>query len=128
MSDTNTTLSGLNRVAMSSMSSSPETMPKPFLRSMTTSPKVTGIMPTWAILRIASVSVAMSFPFSMTKQFPGATDAAGIPTFMSSEVIRAPSSMASWWTMAAAATWPKSTRPFCMEYFFASTCPKEPAP
>lgn len=106
MSETKTTLSGLNTVARYSIIWSPDTMAKPFLRSMTTSPKVTGMMPIWACLRRASSSVTTSFPSSRTKQSPGGNDEAGMPAFMSSEVTSSPSSMASWCTIAAAETWP----------------------
>lgn len=106
MSDTNTTRSGLNTVARYSIIWSPDTMANPFLRSMTTSPNVTGMMPMWACLRRASSSVTTSLPSSRTKQSPGGKEDAGMPTFMSSEVTSSPSSIASWWTIAAAETCP----------------------
>lgn len=106
MSETKTTLSGLKTVARYSIIWSPETMANPFFLSMRTSPKVTGMIPMWACLRRASSSVTTSLPSSRTKQLPGGKDAAGMPAFMSSAVTSSPSSMASWWTIAAAETCP----------------------
>lgn len=123
MSETNTTRSGLKMRAMTSIISSPETMAKPLWRSMTTSPWVTGMMPTWLMRRMTSSLSTTIWPWSMTKQDPGDSDAAGMPTAISSDVTRSPSSMASWWTMAAGATCPKSTRPFWIEYLLARTWP-----
>ncbi len=91
---------------MTSMSWSPETMQNIFERSMTTSPKVTGIMPMCASLLMASSSWTTSLPSSATKHEPGGTDAAGIPASISSDVTSSPSSMASLWTKAAGATCP----------------------
>ena len=62
----------------SSISWSPEQIPNPFERSIRTSPNRTGMIPMWASALIASVSEAMSFPLSITKQDPGATDTAGM--------------------------------------------------
>ena len=114
MSDTNTIASGLNMSQRSSISWSPEQMPKPLERSMRTSPNSTGMMPMWASALIASVSVAMSLPLSMTKQEPGATETAGMLAALSWLTTIWLRSRTSYCTWAMAGTWLKSMRPWLM--------------
>ena len=114
MSDTNTIASGLNMSQSSSISWSPEHMPKPLARSMRTSPNRTGIMPMWARALMASVSVAISFPSSITKQEPGATETAGMLAALSWFTTIWLRSRTSYWTWAMAGTWLKSMSPWLM--------------
>ena len=114
MSDTNTIASGLNMSQSSSISWSPEHIPKPLARSMRTSPNRTGMMPMWARALMASVSVAMSFPLSMTKQEPGATETAGMLAALSWLTTIWLRSRTSYWTWAMAGTWLKSMSPSLM--------------
>ncbi len=108
MSETNTTLSGRNISAKASIAWSPEHIPNPVLRSMTTSPNRTGIIPASLKERKASPSPTTSFPPSITKQDPGGTDTAGIPASRSSETTIRLSSLTSCWTRATAGIWPGS--------------------
>src|SRR5208283_4179928 len=106
---------------------SPETMQAPRERSITTSPWITGTIPSASIFSRCLLSKEISRPLSATPAWSGWTPMACTPALRSAATTSALRALTALWVTTIPSVCPAAA-PLSSRYFRASGCPQDPAP